>query len=102
MSFNGTEGTIISLNDAAELTANYRRANPSSIKAFFFGKEKLKDLLDQTDCMGIRIYFGLDEDEKPKLVLVGAESNEDDILDLILDYGEPCPSRCGSSNDLNS
>lgn len=102
MSFNGTEGSIISLNDAAELTANYRRENPSTINAYFFGKEKINDLLDQTGCMGIRIYYGIDEDGKPKLILVGAESDEDDILDLIIDAGKGCPVNCGTANDLNS
>lgn len=102
MSFDGTEGTFISLSDGAELTGKFRDTYPSQRKAIFFGKDKLQTLIDQTDAMGIRIYFGMDTDGKMELVLVAADGNENDILERILDCGLSCPTHCSSSNDLNS
>ncbi|MGE0567079.1 MAG: hypothetical protein AB7O73_03960 [Bacteroidia bacterium] len=106
MSFNGNEGTFISLNDGATLTANYRSGKYEPVLGYFFGAAKLQDLLDQSGCVGIRIYYGEDSGTgAPELVLVGVDSDENDILGtepLVLDQGSPCPPNCGNSNDLNS
>lgn len=102
MAFDGTEGGEITLSEGAALTEEYRRLNSGSTKAHFLGKDLINEILTQEDCMGIRIYYGLDEYGNKELVIVGADSNEDDILDLIVDKTIKCPTVCGSSNDLNS
>ena len=88
-------------SDASALTAKYRTNNPNRTKGYFFGKEKLETLLQQSDSEGIRIYFGETETDF-KLVLVGAKADQDDILTKILDSGSPCPDKCGVDNALNS
>lgn len=103
MAFNGTEGTFIDLNEASDMTAAWRNGNNGSIKAVFYGKDKLNDILAQEGCVGIRMYFAENEDGEKTLVLVGAESNENDMDEgKVLEFGIPCPDRCGASNDLNS
>ena len=102
MAFNGTEGGQISLTDAAKMTEEYRKNNPNRKKARFFGKDILQELLNQENCMGIRIYYGESEDGERELVLVGAGADENDLLDLVVDYSAPCPGFCSSSNKLNS
>jgi hypothetical protein len=53
--------------------------------------------------MGVRLYFGLDKNGDPELVLVGATSNEDDMeKGVIVDNLISCPIRCSSPNPLNS
>lgn len=102
MAFDGTEGAQITLAEGAALTKEHRLRNPSSIKGRFFGKEILQQILDQSGCMGIRIYFGQDEDGNRQLVLTGADSDENDLLDLVADASVPCPNYCSSANALNS
>lgn len=102
MTFNGTEGAPIDITEASTLTANYRNANPNGIKAFFMGRDILLDILNQTGCMGIRVYYGIDNAGAQKLVFVGAEANGDDLTGLIADKGLPCPEDCGKANSLNS
>jgi hypothetical protein len=109
MAFTGNEDHSISLLDAAELTKNYRDAGINGVKAEFFGKTTLEGILDQQNCVGLRIYFGLKlgelgEPDKLCLVITGAKANEDDIIDedYLAEFGLPCPSRCGTSNVLNS
>jgi hypothetical protein len=103
MSFDGTEGGEITLSAGADLTAEYRKLNPGDTKGHFYGKDILNDILDQTGCMGIRIYYGVDDTTGAKeLVLVGADSSEDDMTDLVADMSAPCPNACGGGNDLNS
>lgn len=104
--FTGNESHEISLQDAANLTANYRSQFASGatyVKGEFFGKSSIQSLLNQDDCVGLRIYYGLDIDNIQKLVIVGVLANEDDIIDgNILEFGSPCPPICGTLNVLNS
>jgi hypothetical protein len=47
------------------------------------------------------MYFAKNEDGTPTLVIVGADSNQNDLLDLIFERTVPCPTKCSSSNPLN-
>ena len=100
--FTGKEGSAITTTEASDMTEAYRDANPGALKGHFIGKDILNDILAQSGCMGIRIYYGIDEGKKT-LVFVGADSSEDDqVTGIIADRTESCPSRCGVSNDLDS
>ena len=64
-------------------------ANP---KAHAFGREKILEVLDQIDCVGLKIYHGL-EDGKKTLVLVGVNDEGDDIVSgLKIDKSIACAS----------
>jgi len=102
MAFNGTEGGLISLQQGAALTAAFRQNFPQQIKARFFGKDVLNELLNQQDAMGLRIYFGQNAQGHFELVVCAANAKEDDMLDKIADLSVPCPNMCGRSNALNS
>ena len=104
MAFNGKEGEEISLETASSWTENYRNQMVSGdLKGHFFGKDHFIAILEQTDCVGIRIYNGIDDNDKPVLIMVGAKANEDDLVDgIILDKATPCPNNCGRANVLNS
>ena len=105
MSFTGNENHSISLQNASDLTANFRANHPSAIKGFYFGKATLLSILNQSDCVGIRIYYGEDSSTVPVpcLVITGVKANEDDMeTGVLAEYGTPCPPHCGTSNALNS
>lgn len=103
--FTGNEGTFITLSEGSAFTQAFRNeVGDTENKAYFFGKNKLANILSQEGCVGIRVYFGLDDKTgKYNLVLVGATSNENDMTEgYILDGGIPCPTMCGNKNSLNS
>lgn len=103
MAFDGTEGEEITMTVASGWTENYRdEMATGDPKGHFFGKDILNDLLDQTGCMGIRIYYGINDSDEKVLILAGAKANEDDMEELIVDKSKPCPAACGRNNDLNS
>lgn len=102
MSFNGKEGGLISLQDGAAMTARYRANFPAQIKARFFGKELLSQILNQPQAMGIRMYFAQNANNEMELVICAADANENDILVKIGDYSVPCPTQCSTSNQLNA
>ncbi|MES2559837.1 MAG: hypothetical protein V4590_08870 [Bacteroidota bacterium] len=94
----------IDLLEASNLTANYRDAQTETVyvKAQFFGTEGIQAILNQTDCIGIRIYYGLSNQGVPKLVLVGVnEAGNDQCEDIVLDKGIACPPDCSEDNSLN-
>ncbi len=96
----------ISLEDAADLTANYRDQFDSEtpyIKAELFDKTAIQSVLDQTDCTGMRIYYGLKADSTPCLVLVGTDTSGNDLYNgIILEHGSVCPPTCSANNPLNT
>ena len=102
MSFNGTEGEAISLETGATYTKNYRDENPTGVQSAFYGRDLLEALLAQPGSMGIRVYYGLNEDGIQELVLVSADADENDNLNLIVDKSIKCPPRCPKKNALNS
>lgn len=104
MSFTGHEDHSITLAEASEWTANYRATISSGgTIASFYGKDAIQAILDQSGCVGIRIYYAIDDLGNKQLVLVGADSNENDLYEgLLAERGTPCPTYCSSANPLNS
>jgi len=104
MSFTGQENHSITLQEASEWTANYRETISSGDTiAHFFGKDAINSILAQSGCVGIRIYYALDQNGAKHLILVGADSSENDLYNGVLaEMSQPCPNHCSSSNPLNS
>ena len=113
------------LQQASTWTRNYRNQNLGGIKAHCLPAETLQGILAQDGCVGVRAYYGLDEEGAPKLVLVGYDANDHDILpttsgmepqsiagkaatdeaelpvSISIDH-QPCPPCCSPQNALNS
>ena len=102
MAFDGNEGEPISLQTAAGWTAKYRATmGANDPKGHFFGRNEINSILAQTGCKGIRIYYGINDLNEKVLILVGADANENDMTNLIVDKSVLCPPRCGARNSLN-
>lgn len=102
MSFTGNEGTYITLAQGVTWTTSYRSANPNAIKAHFFGKSKLTEMLNQTNCVGLRFYRAIDDTGVAKLVVVGVLADQTDMTSgLIMDKSFLCPPYCDAGSALN-
>ncbi len=104
MSFDGNEGSFITIDEASKLTQRFRNAiSPGDVIGLFIGRQKIIEILNQPESIGIRFYFGVNEEERQTLVLVGTDTNGDDLVEgKIVDRGYPCPTICGNRNALNS
>lgn len=104
MSFTGNEDHSISLATASEWTKNYRDDSPEDATiAHFYGKAAIQAILDQTDCVGIRIYYALDETGQKQLVIVGVDASENDLYTgLLAERSKKCPNTCSATNPLNT
>jgi hypothetical protein len=103
MAFTGHENHTIPTADGAALTKEFRKRFSTQPKGYFFSKDTLQSMLDTTNSVGIRFYFGSDTDGKLKLVFCACAANENDIYgDIVGDGGNICPPACGVANSLNS
>ena len=90
----------IPLNQAAEQT---KRSHGKGNKGGFFFRKDLDELLAQPGCSGVRYYYGLDEDGKDSLILVGVDKDGNDMANgVLMEFSIPCPPFCGDGNSLNS
>lgn len=103
MTFTGNENHDIPLNTASAWTANYRNANPNQIKGHYFGKTAILAILEQSGCVGIRVYYAINSDGVKQLIVVGVDANGNDLYNgLLADRSFNCPPDCGAANPLNS
>jgi hypothetical protein len=104
MAFTGNEDQHISLEDAAKLTGTYRQsAGDGATLGGYFSRNSINLLFDQAACVGIRVYYGLTEDKKPQMVIVGVNAEGDDLYQgTILEHALTCPPFCSRPNQINS
>ncbi|OGC89550.1 MAG: hypothetical protein A2W25_14385 [candidate division Zixibacteria bacterium RBG_16_53_22] len=103
MQFTGQENHSIDLDDAAKMTANYRNAHePGALLGGYFSLEGIKKILDQSNCVGIRIYNALSDDGDEHFVLVGVKSDGEDLHGgEIAEIEYQCPPYCPTASPLN-
>jgi hypothetical protein len=103
MAFTGNEDHDIPLQTAAEWTKNYRTNNPGQTQGHYFGKTAIDAILAQAGCVGIRIYYALDELGAKQLIITGVDAHENDLYNgLLAERSQKCPPTCGMMNPLNS
>lgn len=102
----------ITLEEAVELTSRYRNEMPGILRPEYaddnvlplsetFEKSIFIDLGSQNECVAIRSYFGMDENHKVRLIFVGVNENNEDMLNSMFEHGHRCPPICPPSGPLN-
>ncbi len=93
----------ISLADAAALTRRQREQAPRpAVNACAFHADQVKELLDQKGVVALRIYYARDAAGNNTMVLVGVDSNDNELTGgIVLNYGLPCPPFCTDNSALN-
>jgi hypothetical protein len=102
--FSTTTGKLIPIEDANSLIASHQEAtkeNESAVDSYYFGRDQIKNLLEQPGCIGIRVHFGMNVLGVQKLVILPADEYGVNINlknsfgeDVALDWGAPCPPLC--------
>lgn len=104
MTYTGNEPHSISLSDAAAMTKAFRDSISSGqIIAHYFGKSAIAAILNQTNCVGIRIYYALSTTAVKQLVVTGVDANGNDLYNgLLAERSLTCPIDCSTANPLNT
>lgn len=103
--FDGSEGGAISLETFQKWSGNYIQENQDGTQAHFFGREIINQILAEEGCVGIRMYYALDDDGNRQILLVGVDSEGNDLLpsaggriadggNTVADMSWPCPTYC--------
>ena len=107
---------FISLQQGVEMTTLFRENREGVLAEEFQGRdllpksesierELIEELLAQDGCTGIRIYYGMSEDNKIHALLVGYDANDEDILmaedPKIIEQNSRCPADCPPASELN-
>jgi len=105
----------ITLEEAIEMTARFREEIESMFKPEYtaigilpisetFNKSVFADLATQPGCVAIRSYLGMDDNSRVRLLFVGVDDDNNDILasdnenaGYIFEYGQRCPPICAPS-----
>ena len=91
----------VTIGEARELVERRRRAFEQTGGAF--KKSALERLLNQTGCVGMRIYYGMHPDGQPAIVLVGVDQYGEELMDgELLEQSFPCPPFCPIGPSLRS
>lgn len=102
--FSGNENHSITLDQATLLVKNFQSTAPeSSILGEYFGRDAILSILNQDQCVGLRIYNGRKDDGTPVFVLVGVDGSGCDMKSGILaELGFPCPPFCDTTHALGN
>lgn len=90
--FTGKEDHSITLVDAMEMTAAFRREKIDGPWAWFYGREAVENILAQDGVVGVRIYGGLNQEGRFSPVLVGVTADGEDLAyGVLAELTTPCP-----------
>lgn len=109
---------VISLQQAIDMTTRFRNQTTADGKmdiprAETFERAIFDQILSQPGCVKIRIYSGLDEKMGYRLIIVGVNDKDEDMLPVSLsatetdggntigEDGMTCPPYCGTTSPLN-
>jgi len=93
----------ISLAEAAAMTRRWREQLPTATKAGAFHADQVRDVLMQPNCVGFRIYNGVNDGGEAQFILVGVDGQDKDMTDgVLLEFHFPCPPYCDDGSALNA
>lgn len=103
MALTGKEGGPIERADARRWTANYRASGTGKTNSHLFGAETVKQLLEQPGCVGLRLYYALNDEGQQQMLLVATDAEGSDLPESdVLDKSMICPPDCMAGGDLDS
>lgn len=110
---NEQSGQPISLDKAVQMVTTFRKELSSLVQSSYgnslpysetFDKAVFEKLSAQPGAVGIRAYFGLDDEKQVRLILVATNEKNEDILPAegsdessIYEFGQRCPPICATS-----
>jgi hypothetical protein len=102
--YSGKENHFITLDQAAILVKNFRDSKvEGSIWGEYFGRDAILSIINQDNCVGMRIYYGQKDEGTKVLVLVGVNGSGGDMKEgLLAEVGFPCPPYCDSTKILGN
>lgn len=107
--YDGSDSGPIDLSLAKSWIENFRNSNDvNNIRSHYFGRNVIDDIFLQPNCTGLRIYYALKDNSEKVLIIVGVDSDGNNMLpisqtvtegeNILADYSWPCPTVCNPPN----
>jgi hypothetical protein len=105
----------ISLEEGIEMIGRYKDNRDRMLNSTYqmkiltlsetFEKSDIEALINQPECQKLRAYFGMDPDNNIRMIMVGVNGENEDILnegeEIIIENGERCPDDCPPPSPIN-
>ena len=110
-------GEDIGYEKGAKMIKTYYDQNQDDVLAHFMGRNLIEAILAQPGVVGIRMFHALNEIGLKQLVLVGVDTNGDNIINyteisengeivkkkgIVADRTRNCPPYCGDSGTVTT
>lgn len=87
MKLDVNTGSIITQEEAKALIGAFKTKFPGEVTSSFIGANNVKNILDQENCIGLKIHNGYNvEDERICLILLGLDAEGKEILEKGIIY----------------
>ncbi len=95
----------ITLEQAQAWAKKWRENPDTNVIAFLIPEVDLTQAMAEENTVNIRTYLGIDEENNPKLMVVGVDSNNKDLIDesngqYIYDFSTGCQPLCDVDSPL--
>ena len=101
-------GKFISRKQSQEMIEAWQSQEPDAIRSFLYGRKVFDQLLSVPGCAGIRVFNGINAENRQALVFAAINEKGDNILEYyvnngnglekviapLADQGVPCPEFC--------
>jgi hypothetical protein len=106
----------ISLEEGIEMITRYKDNRDRMLNSNYqmtiltlsetFEKSDIEVLIHQSECQKLRAYLGMDPDNNIRMIMVGVNGENEDILnegeEIIIENGERCPDVCPPNSAINT
>lgn len=102
--FSKKDGGPIDSAKAKHWMKKWEDKHPDGIRAYFFGKDLIEKIVNHPEAVGMRVYFGIGDEDKTQIVLIGAREDGSNIWPqgekgdptggTVGDNGLACPPYC--------
>lgn len=91
---------VLPLGEGITLTTNWRNSDHIlQANSFTFDANEFRAILEEPSIAYVRLYIGksissTDDSVEERMICVGVDGEEKDILPAIYDFSHPCPPLC--------
>jgi hypothetical protein len=91
---NGKSNAIVVFQDVKDLMKTLQPvAAPEDVMIQYFGKDVVDNILTQSGCVAARMYYGINNENRPRFIIVGINKQGNEIFASI--GTSKCPPNCG-------
>jgi len=73
-------GEEISHEMATDFVKAYEESHPGEVRGYYIGRNIIDQILAQPGCVGMRFYYGLNQEGQKTLVYLGVDADGKDLV----------------------